>query len=72
LPLPTKNPNPVQRARIRAGLTQIELAQHPQVRLSPSTIRFAERGAATFRTLERIAAALGVPVEQLTDERAAT
>jgi transcriptional regulator with XRE-family HTH domain len=54
---------PLRAARLRARLTQIDLARQAQVSLS--TLRVAERGIATDRTLERLAAALGVPAAEL-------
>ncbi len=55
--------NPVRIARETAGKTQTQLAII--TKLSLSTIRLAEQGLATTRTLGAIAKALGVEVHGL-------
>lgn len=60
--------HPVRAARERAGLTQLELAI--RTRLSLSTLRNAERGLSTKATLNAIARALSVSVDELTGRRA--
>lgn len=55
--------NPIRSAREVAGKTQTRLAW--ETRLSLSTIRLAEQGLATTRTLAAIAKALGVEVHAL-------
>jgi DNA-binding XRE family transcriptional regulator len=55
--------SPLARARIRKGLTQVQLAA--LVHVHPMTIGTAERGAPASQLAARLAAALGVPVEEL-------
>lgn len=62
-----QNTNPLRLARDRAGLTQVALSL--SAKLSLGTIRNAERGIATKRTLARVARALGVAVDDLTGRR---
>lgn len=56
-------PNPVRAARLRAGLSQERLAAQTGVCLS--TIRWAEKGIASERTLALIAGVLGVDIAEL-------
>lgn len=63
------NTNPIRTARESKKWSQVELSIHSRVSLS--TIRNAERGLATARTLRRLARALGVTVDDLTGRRAA-
>ena len=62
-----KNTNPVALARVRAGLTQVELALRSKK--SVATVRLAESGISTITTLARLATALGVDVDELTGRR---
>ena len=61
--------NPVRRARERARLSQVQLAV--RARVSLSTLRNAEQGLSTLRTLGALARALGLDVDSLTGRRAA-
>jgi transcriptional regulator with XRE-family HTH domain len=65
----TKTASPIRAARTRAELTQVQLALCSD--LSLTTIRNAERGIATRRTLRAIARVLGVSVDDLTGRKAA-
>lgn len=57
-------PSPLRAARLRAGLTREQLAV--KAGLSSSTLYLAERaGLASEATLDRLAAALGVPVSEI-------
>lgn len=58
-----KNGNQIQAARRRAGIGRVQLAVRSG--LSLSTIRTAEQGLATAKTLAAIAKALGVGVDRL-------
>lgn len=57
--------NRVRAARLRAGLTQIDLALRAKISLA--TLYNAERGIATARTIGAIAAVLQVQPELLTE-----
>ncbi len=60
----TPKPNPVQAARRRAGLSQVELAN--RAGLHPATISLLERGThVSPETAARVAAALGVMPKEL-------
>lgn len=55
----------LEEARRAAGLDLYRLAI--KAKLGQSTVRLAVRGIATRRTLERLARALGVPADSLTE-----
>ena len=61
------DPNPVRETRIGKNVDQIGLARLSKK--SISTIRNAERGLATLSTLQAIARALGVTVDELTGRK---
>ncbi|MCC6747965.1 MAG: helix-turn-helix domain-containing protein [Deltaproteobacteria bacterium] len=63
------HPHPIRLERERLGLTQVDLSLRSQ--LSLSTIRLAERGVATDRTLEAIAGVLGVSARKIAGPREA-
>lgn len=58
----------IEEARIRAGLTKYRLAI--RAGLSLNTVRIACQGIATTRTLNCVAKALGVSVDELTGRKA--
>lgn len=63
-----RNTNPVAVARVRAGLSQVELAL--RAGKSVSTVRLAEAGIATTATLTCLAKALELPsIDELTGRR---
>lgn len=64
-----KSKYPVRVARERAGLTQVQVAIRS--RLSLSTLRNAERGLATKRTLRLLARVLSVGLDTLTERKEA-
>jgi len=57
----------IQGARIKAGLTKYRLAIRSG--LSLGTVRLAEQGIASTRTLNALATALGLTVDELTGRR---
>ena len=57
----------IQGARIKAGLTKYRLAIRSG--LSLGTVRLAEQGIASTRTLAVLARAFGVSVDELTGRR---
>lgn len=60
--------NPIKKARVAAGLDQIELVQRIRAQgnaISLSTLRLAERGECSARTRRLVAVALGISSEQL-------
>lgn len=62
------NDNPIRRARLERGLDQVALVHriHEQGgKLSLSSLRLAERGVASPKTLQVIAAALSVDAAEL-------
>ncbi|MFT3836397.1 MAG: helix-turn-helix transcriptional regulator [Myxococcaceae bacterium] len=65
----TTKPNPVREIRNRVGLSQVQLAVKSGVSLS--TLRLAELGLASGRTLEALARTLEVTVEQLVNANGA-
>lgn len=56
----------VKNERIKAGMSQIDLALKAKVGLS--TVRLAERGIVSTATLNAISSALGVPFAQLREK----
>lgn len=60
---------PVRIARERTGITQVQVAIRSG--LSLSTLRNAERGLATKRTLRLLARVFGVEVDALTGRKEA-
>lgn len=58
----------IEEARVRAGLTKYRLAI--RAGLSLNTTRLACQGIATSRTLNCVAKALGVSVDELTGRKA--
>ena len=62
-------PNPIWSARLKAEITQVDLCR--RARVSLSTLRNAERGIVTTSTLNKIARALGVSVDDLTGRKEA-
>lgn len=67
--LPEPNTNPVRLARLRARKEQVALAR--ETNRSVTTIRNAERGIASRKTLLAIAKALNVSIDELMGRKAA-
>jgi transcriptional regulator with XRE-family HTH domain len=63
LPRELRRTNPVRRARLEAELSQVTLAVRAGISLG--TLRTAEQGIATPRTLHALANALRIPPERL-------
>lgn len=65
-----KHGSPVQVTRESRRISQFQLTLRTSPRLSLSTVRLAERGLHSARTLRILARALGVTVDDLTGRKA--